>query len=814
MSKHIFNELRSPRQGKCFRCTWPGCGKGYTKEEDQKEHEQLHSSSSHQYLPDQDSSSSVAVPAVLYHSPNTPATAFAPSEHESSDSQDDGEHAIDAKVLKLDANSRQVAMSANDVYLVVMSVRRLYIKDAGDPSPRKLKDLLNQIREQEIQLKNLQDELDATNDIKTFDEALQSTLSDINQSVAYWDFEGNSSSEAGDADATTQKPESEELLNTIREQAAQIRYLLQQLETRRGSVSRSPPPFSLPLPASSVVPMSPEPSSSAISDNRRSQIDDLIVRLAQIFSTKEEYRQLLSCRGTNAQKLLNMFQQLLDLMDNQPSSIHRNLITAAQRLSGSSGMYPTCYELDGVTETGFYECSGGFADVYKGYFRGQAVCLKTIRLNSRTDSERFLKVFAREAILWGQLRHPNILPFYGIYRIKDRISFVAPWMENGDITRYLKQNENSNRVLLSFDVTQGLQFLHKNDIVHGDLKGGNILVNEFGRACLADLGLSSISDEEILAWTSYSSAASKGGTVRWQAPELFNPEGDDEIHNTKASDIYAWACVAYEIFTGEVPLAHLVRDATIVHKVLSGERPRRPSDLSLSWHVWGLTEGIWKLMETCWDVDPVKRPNVTFIIEHLETALPTDAQRNAQTVSISPGQFREMARDKMQEADELSVEMLSRAHIKPIGVILGLLGTMTSASLRGTPNVMFPDTFAQLRIQARTAHVERMGQRHILVSFLNVEAFLREVTISMWPGCGRGYAGEADQKYHEELHSSSPMQYYLSPQMVETPEMPHQQEILVIDGDSKFQGDNMLPGFTWPEGYDGSKDEGAVKTIL
>ncbi|KAG6846373.1 hypothetical protein H0H93_014379, partial [Arthromyces matolae] len=119
-------------------------------------------------------------------------------------------------------------------------------------------------------------------------------------------------------------------------------------------------------------------------------------------------------------------------------------------------------------------------------------------------------------------------------------------MEHGDIRKYLEHYTDSNRVSLALDVARGLEFLHSNGVVHGDLKGENVLVNDTGRACLADFGLSSISDKDILAWTSMSSAASKGGTVRWQAPELFDPEGDEEIRNSQETDIYAWACVAYE----------------------------------------------------------------------------------------------------------------------------------------------------------------------------------------------------------------------------------------------------------------------------
>ena len=80
----------------------------------------------------------------------------------------------------------------------------------------------------------------------------------------------------------------------------------------------------------------------------------------------------------------------------------------------------------------------------------------------------------------------------------------------------------------------------------------NVLVDPSGRACVADFGISAISDPQIVYWTSQSSANSKGGSVRWQAPELHNPEDDTKAaHNTKESDVYAWACLCYEVFSLE-----------------------------------------------------------------------------------------------------------------------------------------------------------------------------------------------------------------------------------------------------------------------
>ncbi|KAG6824385.1 hypothetical protein H0H92_007043, partial [Tricholoma furcatifolium] len=178
----------------------------------------------------------------------------------------------------------------------------------------------------------------------------------------------------------------------------------------------------------------------------------------------------------------------------------------------------------------------------------------------------------------------------------------------------------------------------------------NLLVDKFERICIGDFGLSSVTDKEILALTAFSTVASKGGTARWQAPELFKPD-DRVAYNTKESDIYAWACVAYEIFAGEIPFANAASHK-IVTKVLDGQRPSRPANASRSWGVWGLKETIWSLMEICWDTDPAKRPTMDMIIEQLETV--ESAQR-----SLSPGQLREIIRTGQEEI-ALSVDVLEQ----------------------------------------------------------------------------------------------------------------------------------------------------------
>ncbi|KAG6905886.1 hypothetical protein DXG01_017093 [Tephrocybe rancida] len=375
---------------------------------------------------------------------------------------------------------------------------------------------------------------------------------------------------------------------------------------------------------------------------------DLVSRQLQgILVNATLCRVLLRARGSDAQMLLDLFQWLLDdsAIDDH---FKRHLIVATQRLSLKTGLYPVCYELnDVIQESADPVAGGGFADVYKGRFRGQIVCLKTIRLYRDSQLEHVLKQFSKEAILWGQLCHTNVLPVYGLYHFKNRICIVAPWMDNGDIVAYLELNPIVDRRFLAFDVAKGLQYLHNNSIIHGDLKGPNILIDEQGRARLCDFGIASVCDPEIKAWTTQSSASSKGGSTRWQAPELFDlTEDDEDVKNTTSSDVYAFGCVCYEfinldkIFTGKIPFYNILRDATVSHHVKLSKRPSRPEEPGVSWGEWGLTESIWLLMEDCWKANADERPSVEHIIERLLPLLRHDERASGSINVLPPTHFR------------------------------------------------------------------------------------------------------------------------------------------------------------------------------
>ena len=144
-----------------------------------------------------------------------------------------------------------------------------------------------------------------------------------------------------------------------------------------------------------------------------------------------------------------------------------DILGALLRLSKLSKLYPECLTITDLERDNYVVDSGHFGEIYKGRSRNQAICLKIIKIHRKTQVKHLLKVSLfgafkyrkcltsqavfKEALLWGHLSHPNILPFYGIYHLEDahgRISFVSPWMENGNVTEYLKKHPLANRLLL------------------------------------------------------------------------------------------------------------------------------------------------------------------------------------------------------------------------------------------------------------------------------------------------------------------------------------------------------------------------------
>jgi len=293
--------------------------------------------------------------------------------------------------------------------------------------------------------------------------------------------------------------------------------------------------------------------------------------------------------------------------------------------------------------------AGQFGDVWKGTFQGQQVAIKILRLYVTSDVSQHVKTILRETLIWRQLRHINVLPFLCLHHPENdssRLGLVSPWMQNGNLREFLRRvsGENKLRLSLMLDVADGLDYLHSIQprIIHGDLKAVNVLVTDEHRACLADFGLSTASDSQVLNLSSVSTKHA-GGTLRWTSPELL--EGVQPI-NTSSSDIYSFACVSYEIFSGLIPL-HEIHDHAVIFQVIRGRRPSRPS-ICEPWEIacedLGLDDETWAIIEDCWKTEPANRPVAkevgAFLCSKLGRSRSNDESQNPVTAN-SPWGFHE-----------------------------------------------------------------------------------------------------------------------------------------------------------------------------
>ncbi|KAF9256238.1 kinase-like protein [Marasmius fiardii PR-910] len=334
-------------------------------------------------------------------------------------------------------------------------------------------------------------------------------------------------------------------------------------------------------------------------------LDDVLRIVEGVLRDQQQSRKLLETTGEDAQIWLDTLQVLTEL-PGTAGKLRSSILKMTLHLSKRSGLCPQCLMVKNVKRLGDFPVGGGgFGDVWKGKIGEQIVCLKVVKVYLVSDVQKLLKEYMREAIVWQQLKHPNVLPFMGIYyldKAREQLCLVSPWMERGNLTRFLKEapSENVDHYSLAYDVAFGLAYLHSRKIVHGDMKGVNILITPDGRACIGDFGLSRVADTQAIRLTSSTTVHARG-TTRWLAPELLRT--DPPCIASMSSDIYAYACVCYEIFTGNIPFHELTDGAVIVAVLLDKKHPPRPHpDLT------PLTDDMWSIMVSCWNLEAHLRP--------------------------------------------------------------------------------------------------------------------------------------------------------------------------------------------------------------
>lgn len=222
--------------------------------------------------------------------------------------------------------------------------------------------------------------------------------------------------------------------------------------------------------------------------------------------------------------------------------------------------------------------SGGMATVFlaEDIHLGREVALKVFWPRAG-ETQDFLRRFAREARVLAQLDHPNILPVYDYGEQGELAYLVTPYMSGGtlkDVLRERKALPPSEAIQLVSQALPALQYAHDRNLIHRDIKPGNLLFKGDGSLVLADFGLVKVVEGEggPPVQTISETGQRIAGTPEYMAPEQIQGRA------VAASDIYSLGIVLYEMVTGQRPFTGDTLLSILMKH--ANETPRPPRELN------------------------------------------------------------------------------------------------------------------------------------------------------------------------------------------------------------------------------------------
>jgi serine/threonine-protein kinase len=190
---------------------------------------------------------------------------------------------------------------------------------------------------------------------------------------------------------------------------------------------------------------------------------------------------------------------------------------------------------------------GATAEVFLGFdiVLNRRVALKTLRLQYAANRAFRLR-FEREAQSAASLAHPNVIAIFDVGE-DNGLPFIVMEYVEGQTLKEIIQSEGpfhpDDVAILVEQVAAGLDFAHKNGLVHRDVKPQNILVDRHGLAKVVDFGIA-----KGLADSNLTETGTGLGTVQY-----ISPEQASGLMATPESDIYSLGVIAYEMLTGQLP---------------------------------------------------------------------------------------------------------------------------------------------------------------------------------------------------------------------------------------------------------------------
>ncbi|KAI9032338.1 kinase-like domain-containing protein [Hyaloraphidium curvatum] len=216
--------------------------------------------------------------------------------------------------------------------------------------------------------------------------------------------------------------------------------------------------------------------------------------------------------------------------------------------------------------------------------------------------QKFVEALRNEIELLTGIQHDNVVRYLGFEVTSEHVNVFLEYVSGGSIASMLGEIGQFDEPLirsLVYQILCGLEYLHARGIMHRDIKGANILLDEQGTAKITDFGISKKS-EMAYKWNSRMSVQ---GSVYWMAPEVIRGKG----YSAKV-DIWSLGCLALEMFTGQHPWSQFQDQTAALYRLgQPNPRPMIPTYLSAEAQ---------DFLDKCFTFDPEARPTAAELLEH------------------------------------------------------------------------------------------------------------------------------------------------------------------------------------------------------
>jgi serine/threonine protein kinase len=264
--------------------------------------------------------------------------------------------------------------------------------------------------------------------------------------------------------------------------------------------------------------------------------------------------------------------------------------------------------------TALEDCTGGHSEIFLAKWNQKNVIIKHLQQSSKAD-------FENESGLVHRLDHPNIIKLLGIVDQvvgnKLVLALVFEYMRGGDVYNFLNNTPLSpaEQLPIRYNIArqslQAVAYLHRQHIIHRDIKSENLLLDNHLNIKLADFGYAmQLSQDQSIYYSAHTD-----GTYGWLAPECLQPLTNIEyildrllFRFSKASDVYSCGILLSILLSGDtLPYEHLKTNNEVIWAQNKGVPP------NVSGKVSATTQA---LLTQCWNADLTKRPSVQEIMDH------------------------------------------------------------------------------------------------------------------------------------------------------------------------------------------------------